>query len=74
MRCYLLRNGHIRAVELLTERSDEAAIIQAKALFEKRANEFEGFEVWDCARFVHRHPEFGPKSVRPGDASYGSSG
>lgn len=56
MRGYFLHNGRISAVELLTDASDEAAIRQALALFYQRKNEFEGFEVWDQTRFVHRHP------------------
>lgn len=56
MRCYFMRNGHIGAVELLTDSSDAAAIEQAQALFEQRKDKFAGFEVWDRARFVHRYP------------------
>lgn len=56
MRGYFLHNGRISAVELLTDASDEAAVRQAHALFEKRKDEFESFEVWDQTRFVHRHP------------------
>lgn len=55
MRVYFLRNGHIRAVEPLTDVSDEAAVEEARELFEKRKSEFEAFEIWDRARFVHRH-------------------
>lgn len=58
MRCYFMRGAHIGAVELLTDASDEAAISQAKALFEERKkDEFAGFEVWDRARFVYCYPE-----------------
>ncbi len=56
MRCYFMRNGHIGAVEMLTDVSDAAAIAQAQALFEQRKDKFAGFEVWDRARFVHRYP------------------
>lgn len=34
MRVYFLRNGHIRAVEPLTDVSDEAAVEEARELFE----------------------------------------
>ena len=62
MRCYFMRDGHIDAVELVTDASDEAAIKQAETLFEERKkNGFTGFEVWDCARFVRGHPEPPPK-------------
>lgn len=56
MRCYFIRDGHIGAVELLTDTSDAAAIAQAQALFEQRKDKFAGFEVWDRARFVYRYP------------------
>ncbi len=68
MRCYLLRGGHICAVELLDGPSDAAVIDQARALFEKRKKEFQGFEVWDRARFVHRHPPLPPKYTTTPDA------
>ena len=55
MRCYFLRNGHIHAVELLTDVSDKAAVEQAREPFEKRNGEFEAFEIWDRTRFVHRY-------------------
>jgi hypothetical protein len=57
VRCYFMRRGHIGAVEVVTDASDEAAIKQSETLFEQRKkDDFTGFEVWDCARFVHRHP------------------
>lgn len=57
MRCYLMREGHIRAVEMVTDTSDEAAINEARTLFERRRNEFADFEVWDRARLVYRDPQ-----------------
>jgi len=62
MRCYFLWHGHIGGVEVLEVTSDEEAIKQAEALFEKRKKEFEGFEVWDCARFLYRYPVALPKA------------
>ncbi|MDE1903843.1 MAG: hypothetical protein KGI46_08305 [Alphaproteobacteria bacterium] len=59
MRCYFLRDGHIGAVELLTDVSDEAAIKEAEALFKERQDKYAGYEVWDRARFVHRFPANG---------------
>jgi len=57
-----MRHGHIGAVELVTDASDEAAIKQALGLFETRGKEgFVGFEIWDRARLVHRHPQSLPK-------------
>lgn len=61
MRCYFMRNGHIGAVELVTDASDSAAITQAEVLFAKRQDKFEGFEIWDRTRLVHRHPVALPK-------------
>ncbi len=60
MRCYFFRRGHIAAVEMLKAGSDEALVEEARALFEKRKMEFEGFEIWDCARFIYRCPELPP--------------
>ena len=72
MRCYFFRGGHIAAVETLKEGSDEALVEQARALFEKREREYQGFEVWDCARFVYRYPELPPpyRSASTGRSSY----
>jgi hypothetical protein len=57
MRCYFMHNGHIAAVEVLTPASDEDAIKQSAALFRERSGRFDGFELWDRDRFVHRHPD-----------------
>lgn len=51
-----MRDGHIGAVELLTDTSDAAAIAQAQVLFKERQDKYAGFEVWDRARFVYRFP------------------
>jgi hypothetical protein len=58
MRCYLMQNGHIRAVEFLTPGPDESLIEQGKSHFaSKSLDAFEGFEVWDGARRVYVYPE-----------------
>ena len=57
MRCYFMRDGHIEAVELLPGLADEDAIAKAHALFSERKHCFEGFELWDRARVLIRHPE-----------------
>lgn len=59
MRCYLMRDGHIRAVEVLVADSDQDAIKQSHALFGKVAEKYEGFELWKGARFICRHPSGG---------------
>ena len=56
MRCYFLKNEVIRAVEVVRCTSDEAAIEYALQLFERRKDEFAGFELWDGNRLVHQHP------------------
>jgi len=57
MRCYFMRDGHIGAVEVLAAGNDDQAIAAAKALFDGQyAKSFEGFEIWDRSRFVHRYP------------------
>jgi len=63
MRCYLLRNGHIAAVEVIDGESDQAVIEKARAVFEARKTEYEGFEVWAGPRFVCRYPELPPRYV-----------
>ena len=59
MRCYLMRNGHIAAVELLDPVTDDSeAIKQGSARFLDRVREgFEGFEIWERDRIVFRYPE-----------------
>jgi hypothetical protein len=53
MLCYFLRDGHVAGVEMLPlGLSDEDAITRANTLSSKRAGPFDGFEVWDHARFV----------------------
>ncbi len=61
MRCYLFRHGHIAAVEVLKVGSDDSLIQQAQTIFEKRKQQFQGFEVWDRARLLYRYPELLPK-------------
>lgn len=56
MRCYFLKNGVIRAVEVVRCTSDEAAVERALQLYEKRKDEFTGIELWDGNRLVHQHP------------------
>jgi hypothetical protein len=57
MRCYFLRGGRIAGVEILPlGLSDEDAITRAHTLSSKRKGSFDGFEVWDGARFVFRRP------------------
>lgn len=54
MRCYLMRKGHIAAVEFLTSGPDEALIEQGKIILRTRPDgPFDGFEVWDGARRVY---------------------
>jgi hypothetical protein len=58
MRCYLMRNGHIQAVEFLASGTDEELIEQGKRVFQERGDRpFDGFEIWDGARRVYVHPE-----------------
>ena len=58
MRCYLMRKGHIAAVELLTPGPDYALIEQSQQLFREQTDRyFDGFEVWDGTRRVHVYPE-----------------
>lgn len=61
MRCYLKRDGHIRAVEELPGLTDAEAISTCHALFVARGKEFDGFEVWDRARMVVQYPAPDPE-------------
>ena len=66
MRCYLMRKGHIAAVEFLTAGPDEALIEQGKTILRARSDKpFDGFEVWDGARRVYVHPEEAKSSGFP---------
>lgn len=61
LRCYFLRNGVIRSVEVLRCASEAAAIERAMQLYEERKGEFAGIELWDGNRLVHHYPA----NVRP---------
>jgi len=56
MRCYLMRNGHIFAVEELTNLSD-AEVEQAMALYRTRGDQIDGVELWVRTRKIKRYPE-----------------
>jgi hypothetical protein len=57
MRCYLMRKGHIGAIEFLTDGLDDALIEQGKRHFSRRYSErFDGFEVWHRQRFLYLYP------------------
>ncbi len=59
MRCYFMRKGNIVGVEILPDDiSDADAVERAKQLFEEQRQQgrYEGFELWDRARFIHRWP------------------
>jgi hypothetical protein len=59
MRCYLMRDGHIQAVEFLTASDDAGRIAEAMRAFEagRKRVQADGFEVWDGGRFVYRFPD-----------------
>jgi hypothetical protein len=59
MRCYFMRDGHIAAVELLDDVTDDnSAIDKVRVLFNLRTREhFDGFEIWDRERRVFRYPK-----------------
>lgn len=58
MRCYLMKDGHIAAVEMLRPGSDADLITQCATIWNERKDKYDGFEVWDQARFIHaaEHP------------------
>jgi hypothetical protein len=63
LRCYFLSGGHIVAVEVFTDLSDEEAVAKAHQLFLEEGPHFEGFEVWERTRMVIRHPA--PQAEKP---------
>ena len=56
MRCYFMRGDTIEGVTFLKSAPDQELIRQARTLFVARAKaeQFDGFEVWDGNRFVYR--------------------
>ncbi len=56
MRCYFMRGDRIEGVTFLKTASDQELIRQARTLFVARAKaeQFDGFEVWEGNRFIHR--------------------
>jgi len=55
MRCNLMNDGHIAAVELLENAPDDAAaLFEATAIFIGHTGNYDGFEVWDDARLIFR--------------------
>jgi hypothetical protein len=70
MRCFFLREGHIAAVEMLPDLSDQEAIAKAhKLFFLDRRGQFEGFELWDRTRVVFRHPDPDAVEAKPPPAA-----
>jgi hypothetical protein len=54
MRCFLMKMGHIRAVEVLEPAPDQALVDQARGHFRRRAREkFDDFEVWVGTRRLY---------------------
>lgn len=50
-----MRRGRIHRVEILEQAPDNELVRQATILFEAQGGQsFDGFEVWDGARFVYR--------------------
>jgi hypothetical protein len=57
MRCYFIKNAHIVGVEDLSGSTDKEAIEKAHALFADRADNPDGFEVWELSRIVWQQPK-----------------
>ncbi len=64
MRCYLLRGGHIVAVEELIDLSDEEAIAEAEVLYSNSEVPLGSVEVWDQTRVIVRHPPVAQEPAR----------
>lgn len=58
MRCYFMRDGHITAVEVVEADTDaEAVQLAIKVFYDRHTADrpYDGFELWDGSRIVHRH-------------------
>ncbi len=66
MRCYFLKDGHIKSVQELPDLTEAEAIEQARLLFSERSQLFEGFELWDRDRFIIR---YSAASQKPDEAA-----
>lgn len=60
MRCYLMRDGHFKRVELVDAPTDAEAVQLAIEVFHDRVDnvtgeQYDGFELWDGNRVVHRY-------------------
>lgn len=51
---YFLRQNSIQGVSFLNAASAARLVEEAVRLFQKHANQFDGFEVWHAGRLVHR--------------------
>jgi hypothetical protein len=72
MRCYLMKGGHIAAVEILENCPDDYSAIRAasECFFKREREGFEGFELWDRQRLVHRYPD--PDNLEGGHSGNGA--
>ena len=71
MRCYFLRRNDVQGVTFLKAAPDRELIRQAKSLFLARAEteHFDGFEVWEGNRLVHREPVTGERPAPSGSGA-----
>jgi hypothetical protein len=60
-----MKDGHIAAVELLSQPTEERRIAEARELFTLKGlpRGAEGFEVWERDRFVYRYPERADETI-----------
>ena len=58
MRCFFMRRSSILNVAFVADRTDEEAIDEALAAFQKQGQKaYDGFEVWQGRRFVYCYTE-----------------
>lgn len=67
MRCYFTRGSRIEGVTFLKTAPDPELIRQARTLFLARAKteQFDGFEVWQGHRFIHREHASDERAAPP---------
>jgi hypothetical protein len=56
VRCYFMRDGHIAGIEMLPRTVGPRRSREGPQAVFKAQGRIDGFEVWDGARLVIRHP------------------
>jgi hypothetical protein len=63
MRFYFTKNGHIVSVEELFGLKEAEATKDAHDVYSERQDFYDGYEVWNLARFLSKYPAAGDGPV-----------